>query len=221
MTGMLRVPRSRGAMSGALLVLLGLWGGLVPLIGPYVHFAYTPDRPWVITSGRIWLEIVPGAVVLVGGLMAALTRFRPAAVTGAVLAVLGGAWFVVGTILTPLRTAAISAGVPVGGVAIRTAEQLSFFPGLGAVIIFIAAIALVVSAGITNPRGFWIHWVDAFFAAVGTFLFGTAAVEHYRASRNLFDPSFAYVEALAFLSLFALYFTTRTIRGFHSRPKLP
>ena len=43
MTGMLRVPRSRGAMSGALLVLLGLWGGLVPLIGPYVHFAYTPD----------------------------------------------------------------------------------------------------------------------------------------------------------------------------------
>ena len=158
MTGMLRVPRSRGAMGGALLVLLGLWGGLVPLIGPYVHFAYTPDRPWVITSGRIWLEIVPGTVVLVGGLMAALTRFRPSAVAGAVLAVLGGAWFVVGTILTPLRTGAISAGVPVGGVVTRTAEQLSFFPGLGAVIICIAAIALgrlsLVSARDVRRSGF-------------------------------------------------------------------
>ena len=102
-------------------------------------------------------------------------------------------------------------------VAQSTGAELPF-PTAGAVI---AAIALVVSAGITNPRGFWIHWVDAFLAVIGTFLFGTAAVEHYRASRNLFDPSFAYVEALAFLSLFALYFTTRTIRGFHSRPKLP
>ena len=34
MAGMLRVPRSRGALSGVLLVLLGLWGGLIAFVGP-------------------------------------------------------------------------------------------------------------------------------------------------------------------------------------------
>ena len=100
-------------------------------------------------------------------------------------------------------------------VAQSTGAKLPF-PAVGAII---AAVALVISAGITNPREPWIHWVDAFFAVIGTFLFGTAAVEHYRAGMNLSDLSFVYVEALALLSLFALYFTTRTIRGFHSRPK--
>lgn len=101
-------------------------------------------------------------------------------------------------------------------VAQSTGAELPF-PTAGAVI---AAVALVIAAGITNPREPWIHWVDAVLALMGTFIFGTAAVEHYRARMSLFDPSFAYVEALALLSLFALYFTTRTIRGFHSRSKL-
>ena len=60
MNGMLRVPRSRGALSGVLLVLLGAWGALVPFIGPYFHFAYTPDSGWTYTQGRLWLEILPG-----------------------------------------------------------------------------------------------------------------------------------------------------------------
>ncbi|MDE2021975.1 MAG: hypothetical protein KGI71_03670, partial [Patescibacteria group bacterium] len=55
----------------------------------------------------------------------------------------------------------------------------------------------------------------AILAITGTLLFGTTAVEHYRAGMSLLDPSFIYVEALALLSLFALYLTTRTIRGFH------
>ena len=32
MAGMLRVPRSRGALNGVLLVLLGLWGGLIAFV---------------------------------------------------------------------------------------------------------------------------------------------------------------------------------------------
>jgi hypothetical protein len=44
MAGMLRVPRSRGALNGALLVLLGIWGGLIAFVGPYFHYAYTPDK---------------------------------------------------------------------------------------------------------------------------------------------------------------------------------
>jgi hypothetical protein len=44
--GMLRVPRSRGAVSGVALILLGLWGALIPFVGPYFHYAYTPDTGW-------------------------------------------------------------------------------------------------------------------------------------------------------------------------------
>lgn len=79
------------------------------------------------------------------------------------------------------------------------------------------AVLLVVAAGITNPAQFWIHWLNAIFALVGTLLFGTTAVGQYRAGVSAFDPSFLNVEALALLSLVALYFTTRTIRGIHMR----
>ena len=80
------------------------------------------------------------------------------------------------------------------------------------------AVVLVVAAGITNPAQFWIHWVNSFLAMYGVLLFGTTAVEHYRAGASAFDLSFLYIEALALLSLIALYFTTRTVRGLHMRP---
>lgn len=80
-----------------------------------------------------------------------------------------------------------------------------------------AAVALVIAAGITNPASFWIHWINAGLAMLGTVLFGMSAVDHYRLGVNVFDPSFTYIEALALLSLVALYFTTRTIRGLHTR----
>ena len=66
MAGMLQMRRSRGAFSGFLLVLLGLWGALIPFIGPYFHFAYTPDTAWTYNSARLWLEILPGAAVFLG-----------------------------------------------------------------------------------------------------------------------------------------------------------
>lgn len=88
---------------------------------------------------------------------------------------------------------------------------------MGAVI---TAAVLVVAAGITNPAQFWIHWANAILSMLGTLLFGTTAVENYRAGISAFDSSFLYVEALALLSLIALYFTTRTVRGLHMRKKL-
>lgn len=84
----------------------------------------------------------------------------------------------------------------------------------------VAAILLVVAAGITNPAQSGIHWLNAIIAIAGTILFGTTAVEHYRAGLSFFDSSFMYIETLALLSLVALYFTTRTIRGDIQRPSL-
>ena len=89
--------------------------------------------------------------------------------------------------------------------------------GTGAVF---AAILLAVVAGITNPDQSGIHWFNALIATIGTLLFGTAAVEHYRAGVGILNLSFTYTETLAILSLVALYFTTRTIRGLIQRPTL-
>jgi hypothetical protein len=139
----LRVSRTRGAFSGLLLILLGIWGGLVPMVGPYLHYAYTPDRVWTVTSGRAWLEFAPAAAAVVGGLLLLVSRLRPMALSGGMLAVLSGAWFVVGGTVARFWTQAPpTPGTPVGGAIARTAEQIGFFTGLGAVIICVAAMAI-------------------------------------------------------------------------------
>ena len=144
MAGILRVPRSRGALSGVLLILLGAWGALIPLVGPYFHYAYTPDTAWSLTSGRIWLEIAPGAAAFIGGLIVLVSSLRPVAMFGAWLAALAGAWFAAGITLSVLWTkGGVSAiGSPVGGTVARTAEQIGFFTGLGVVIAFLAALVI-------------------------------------------------------------------------------
>ena len=142
MTGMLRVPRSRGALNGVLLVLLGIWGGLIAFVGPYFHYAYTPDTAWTYTTGRLWLEILPAAGTIIGGLIVGGTASRPVAILGAWLAAASGAWFAVGTVLSTLWASGGAAGHPVGGTLARTVEQIGFFTGLGVVIVFLAAVAL-------------------------------------------------------------------------------
>lgn len=139
-----RIPRSRGMASGLLLVLLGIWGGLIAFVGPYFHFAYTPDRAWAYTSGRLWLQILPAAGAVLGGLIMLVTASRPAAQFGGLLAAASGAWLVVGGLLSPLwaATAWSWTGVPVGGPLHQAAERIAFFYGLGAAIMLLAGLAL-------------------------------------------------------------------------------
>ncbi len=145
MNGMLRVPRSRGALSGLLLVLLGAWGALIPFVGPYFHYAYTPDSAWTYTTGRFWLEILPGVGAILGGLIVLVSSNRPFAIFGAWLAALSGAWFALGSVLAPTWSGtgpSMSPGTPTGGALTRALEQIGFFTGLGIVIVLLAAMAL-------------------------------------------------------------------------------
>jgi len=145
MAGMLRVRRSQGALSGAFLVLLGLWGALIPFVGPYFHYAFTPtpDRVWAVTAGRMWLEVTPGAVTLVSGAVMIISRFRPLVLLGASLAALAGGWFVAGNIVAARWATLPAAGHPAGnGTARLLLEQFGFFTGLGVIIVFVAALAL-------------------------------------------------------------------------------
>jgi hypothetical protein len=145
MTGMMQVPRSRGALSGVLLVLLGIWGALVAFIGPYFHYAFTPNVTWHYTTDRLWLEILPGAAAIVGGLILLVTTHRALAMLGAWLAALSGAWFALGRALSPLWTAGgvTAGGTPAGTTTLtRVVEGIGFFTGLGVVMVFLAAMAL-------------------------------------------------------------------------------
>lgn len=142
-SGLMRVPRSRGAISGLLVLLLGAWGALVPFVGPYLSFAYTPDTTWTATTGRWVLEVLPGAAAFVGGFILLTSANRAAGLFGGWLAALAGAWFVLGPVVSRLWVPAGDlAGQPVGGPRHQVAEQLGFFTGLGVLILFLAATAL-------------------------------------------------------------------------------
>jgi len=140
--GRLDIPRTRGAASGFLLILLGLWGALIPFIGPYFAFAYDPDTPWTWTTGRGWLEVLPGLVTVLGGFLLLVSGNRATAMLGGWLSVVAGAWFVVGRLFAgPWGLGDV--GAPVADtMAGQVALELTFFSGLGAVIIFFGAAAL-------------------------------------------------------------------------------
>ncbi|WP_062993006.1 hypothetical protein [Nocardia anaemiae] len=138
----LRIPRSRGALGGLAVLVLGIWGALIPFIGPYFGFAFTPDDPWVWTAARGWLQVLPGVAAIIGGLLMLASRNRLVASFGAWLAVAAGLWFVIGPILA--HTLKIGdVGEPVATSDLKRALlQLAYFYGLGALILFFAATSL-------------------------------------------------------------------------------
>jgi hypothetical protein len=150
----MRIRRTHGIFGGLLVALLGIWGGIIPFVGPYFHYAYTPDTAWTYTTGRLELEILPGAGALLGGLLMMAARSRYAALFGAFLAIASGAWFALGNVLAPLWTVAGPAGGPASsGTVMRVVEQVGFFTGLGlAIVLFAAAVAGRVTAvpGVTD-----------------------------------------------------------------------
>lgn len=144
------IPRSRGAISGLLLVLLGVWGGLAPFVGPYFHFGFTPDQAMHYTQGRLYYSAIPGGAAVLGGLAALITRNRGVGVVGGVLAALGGAWFILGQAFVPAvlkRTIAVGRPIVPAGVSGPTSlhvylDTVGLFAGVGVLILFLGALAI-------------------------------------------------------------------------------
>jgi hypothetical protein len=140
--GRLQMPRSRGAATGFLLILLGAWGALVPFVGPYFDWAYTPDQEWFWTAARGWLEVLPGVATALGGLLLLTSGNRATATFGGWLTVLAGAWFIVGRLFADVLAVG-NVGTPIAATAAKTAWlELTYFYGLGALIMFFGAVAL-------------------------------------------------------------------------------
>ena len=142
--GRRRVARTRGALSGVLLMILGLWAALVPFIGPSFDLGYTPNpnSTWHWTAARGWLEVLPGAAAFLGGLLLLVSTSRAMTVFGGWLAALGGAWLVIGPALAPAIHLYPGQPDPTMGTNGRAATALLYFFATGAVILFIASVGL-------------------------------------------------------------------------------
>lgn len=137
------IPRTRGAITGLCLVVLGSWGAIVPFVGPYFGYSYINHHAWHFTYGRLWLDILPGVAVMLAGLMLLGAASRITAAFAGWLAAIAGAWFVIGPELSRFwNHGATQTGRPLGGYVLRTFEQLGYFYALGAVIMLFAAFAI-------------------------------------------------------------------------------
>jgi hypothetical protein len=139
------MQRSRGATSGFLLVLLGIWGAIIPFIGPYFGYTFGVTTPWFFTYDRLWLSVLPGIAVFLGGLILGPSANRASGGLGAWLALIGGIWFIIGPVISQLWQGGgpgAPIGAPAGAQGLQVLEQIGYFYGLGALITALAGIAL-------------------------------------------------------------------------------
>jgi hypothetical protein len=147
----MRLPRTTGLLSGLIVIILGVWGALVPLIGPYFHYAFGNYDKWHFTTNRLWLDIVPGAVAVIGGWMLFSGSRRKSGVIGGWLAIAAGAWFAIGPAVSLWWHAAGNPiGAPMGGHIRQSLEWIGYFTGLGVAIVGFAAFAM--GRFVSRPR---------------------------------------------------------------------
>lgn len=138
----LRVARSRGALGGIALMLLGAWAALVPFFGPYFDFAYGPDTTWHWTAARGWTEVLPGAVAFFAGLLLLMSSNRVVAMAGAWLGAAAGVWLVIAPSLAGPLAFHLGGPDPASSTGVRALEAIGYFYGVGAAILFFGSVAL-------------------------------------------------------------------------------
>jgi len=144
--------------AGLLILAGGVWGGLIPFVGPYFHFVLGPDKAWTWTSGRLWLDVLPGIAAVLGGLMLLGAGPRPSGRLGALLAICAGVWFAIGPDISLLWNSVGAQGGAHGSRGVRMLEMLTFHTGLGALMATLGGYALpglwrTVAAPAAVPAG--------------------------------------------------------------------
>lgn len=162
---------------GVVILIAGIWGGLIPFVGPYFHFVLGPASHWHWTMARLWLSVIPGAVAVIGGLMLLGSGPRATGKLGALLGIAAGAWFAIGPDVSMLWNHGVSAqGAPYPHrTFVRMLEYLTFHSGLGVLIVAFAAYAL---PGVLVTRRGRLER-DAAVAGTGAAA-GAAAEAHHR-----------------------------------------
>lgn len=171
----MRLPRTTGALSGLIVIVLGVWGALIPFIGPYFHYAFGNYDKWHFTTNRLWLDVVPGVVAVIGGWMLFTGSRRKSGVIGGWLAIAAGIWFSIGPAVSLWwHSAGSPIGAPVGGHVRQSLELIGYFYGLGVAIVGFAAFAM--GRFVSRPR-----LAEEPFVAAGA---ATGEVEEHHARRR-------------------------------------
>jgi hypothetical protein len=139
-----RIPRTKGALTGLLLIILGLWGALIPFVGPYFNYALHADQTWQWFADRGWLEVLPGVLTVIGGFMLMTGNTRGGMSLGGLLALIGGLWFIVGPQVSTLwHHGSMTIGPAVAKHNFtRMLEWVGFHYGLGGLITMFSSYAL-------------------------------------------------------------------------------
>jgi hypothetical protein len=158
------MARSTGMASGLLIMVLGVWGALIPFVGPYFDYSFGINTTWHFTTDRLWLNILPGALAVIAGLLLLRAATRMAGILAGWLGVIAGAWFVVGpAVSTTWESGTGPIGRPLFGSTRQMLELVGYFYGLGALIVAIAAFS--VGRFASRPR---LAERDAIAKAAGT-----------------------------------------------------
>lgn len=147
--------RFKARTAGALIMLLGAWGGIAPFVGPLFGYRMDGFGAWSWTTTRGELSVGAGAVALLGGLLLLAATSRLVQRAGGVLAGLAGTWFVVGPAFLPVWTGSglTFPGTGTGPALLRAVEAIGFAYGTGALIVALAGYALgaLSRAGLRRP----------------------------------------------------------------------
>ncbi len=141
---------SRARATGIAALVVGAWGALIPFAGPSFGYGMGSSQAWAWTESRVTLHLLPGLAAIIGGLLlASAARTRQAG--GALIALLGGVWFVIAPSLHPLwadtTAQSMSGGMMHAESAMSSAlSALGYHYGTGALIIVAGAYALGVLA---------------------------------------------------------------------------
>jgi hypothetical protein len=127
--------------SVVLVVLLGIWGGLVPFIGPYFGFGAGPGA-WTWNRPFATLDVAAAAGAVAGGLLMLIAMRSRLARLGGLLAVAGGMWFVLGPVFQPLWHQAGLAVDTTGPTWMQVAKIVGYHDGPGLLITLLAGYAL-------------------------------------------------------------------------------
>jgi hypothetical protein len=140
--------RVTATVAGALAVVVGAWGGIIPYVGHALHYSADGSATWTWDLQHGLLSLLPGAMAVVAGalvVVSAWVRRERASVlhtvglaTAAVLLGLSAVWFLIGTSVWPIY---FTSHVLATASPVRTFANLAgTYLGEGAVLAAIAGV---------------------------------------------------------------------------------
>ncbi len=147
-----RISASALILVGIATVLVAIWGGIAPFIGPTFGFSADGASAWNLSDAHLLLGVLPGAVAFVAGVLILVIAPRTLSWSGrgslagaGLLAVMAGAWFVVGPVARPVLSTSGSYYV-VASPLRELAFQIGYSYGPGLLIVMAGAFTLGWSA---------------------------------------------------------------------------